>query len=67
MRSPFVGQKLRSLASKERKEDLQTLRELIEAGKVTPVIDRTYPLAEAPEAIRYLAQGHPRGKVAVTV
>jgi NADPH:quinone reductase-like Zn-dependent oxidoreductase len=67
LRSPFVGQKLRSLSSKERKEDLETLRELIEAGKLTPVIDRTYPLAEAPEAIRYLAQGHPRGKVAVTV
>jgi NADPH:quinone reductase-like Zn-dependent oxidoreductase len=67
MRSPFVGQKLRSLSSKERKDDLQTLRELIEAGRLTPVIDRTYPLAEAPEAIRYLAQGHPRGKVGVTV
>jgi NADPH:quinone reductase-like Zn-dependent oxidoreductase len=67
VRSLFVGQRLRSLVSKERKDDLRTLRELIEAGKVTPVIDRTYPLAEAPEAIRYLAQGHPRGKVAVTV
>jgi NADPH:quinone reductase-like Zn-dependent oxidoreductase len=67
MRSPFAGQKLRSLGSKERKDDLETLRELIEAGKVTPVIDRTYPLAEAPEAIRYLAKGHPRGKVAITV
>jgi NADPH:quinone reductase-like Zn-dependent oxidoreductase len=67
IRSPFAGQKLRSLTSKERKEDLETLRELLEAGKVTPVIDRTYPLAEAPEAVRYLAQGHPRGKVAVTV
>lgn len=43
------------------------LRELIEAGKVAPVIDRTYPLSQAPEAIRYLAQGHPRGKVVVIV
>jgi NADPH:quinone reductase-like Zn-dependent oxidoreductase len=65
--SLFVGQRLRGLATKVKKEDLLTLTELIEAGKVTPVIDRTYPLAEAPEAIRYLAQGHPRGKVAVTV
>jgi NADPH:quinone reductase-like Zn-dependent oxidoreductase len=63
----FVGQKLRSLVSKERKEDLQVLRELIEAGKVTPVIDRTYPLSEVPEAIRYWGQGHARGKVVITV
>jgi NADPH:quinone reductase-like Zn-dependent oxidoreductase len=43
------------------------LKELIEAGKVTPVIDRTYPLPEAPQAIRYLEQGHARGKVVITV
>ena len=43
------------------------LKELIESGKVTPVIDRTYPLSEAPEAIRYLEQGNARGKVAITV
>jgi NADPH:quinone reductase-like Zn-dependent oxidoreductase len=49
------------------KENLAALRELIEAGKVTPVIDRTYPLIEAAEAIRYLERGHPRGKVVVTV
>jgi NADPH:quinone reductase-like Zn-dependent oxidoreductase len=67
MLSLFVGQKLRSLVSKERKEDLQVLRELIEAGKVTPVIDRTYPLSEVPEAIRYWGQGHARGKVVITV
>jgi len=67
LRSLFVGQKLRSLISKERKEDLQVLRELIEAGKVTPVIDRTYPLGEVPEAIRYWEQGHARGKVVITV
>ncbi len=40
---------------------------LIEAGKVEPVIDRTYPLSEAPEAIRYLAEGNARGKVVITV
>jgi NADPH:quinone reductase-like Zn-dependent oxidoreductase len=65
--SPFVRQRLSMLISTERQEDLQLLSELIEAGKVTPVIDRTYPLSEAPEAIRYLAEGHPRGKVVVTV
>ena len=65
--SLFVGQRLRGFVSKEKKEDLQTLTELIEAGKVTPVIDRTYPLIEAPDAIRYLEEGHPRGKVVVTV
>jgi NADPH:quinone reductase-like Zn-dependent oxidoreductase len=65
--SLFVGQRLRGLISKEKQEDLQTLGELIEAGKVTPVIDRTYPLIEAPQAIRYLEKGHPGGKVVVTV
>jgi NADPH:quinone reductase-like Zn-dependent oxidoreductase len=44
-----------------------TLKDLIEAGKLTPVIDRTYPLSEAPQAIRYLAQGHARGKVVLNV
>ena len=43
------------------------LKELIEAGKITPVIDRTYPLGEVPEAIRYLKAGHARGKVAITI
>ena len=47
---------------KPNKEDLQYLKELIEAGKVTPVIDRTYPLREVPEAIRYLEEGHARGR-----
>jgi NADPH:quinone reductase-like Zn-dependent oxidoreductase len=47
--------------------DLITLTELIEAGKLAPVIDRTYPLAEAPHAIEYLEQGHARGKVVVTI
>ncbi len=67
MLSPFVPQRLGMLTSKERQEDLQSLKELIEAGKVTPIIDRTYPLSEAPEAIRYLAKGHARGKVVISV
>lgn len=68
MLAPFVRpQKLRVLSSTERKEDLEVLRELIEAGKVTPVIDRTYPLSEVSDAIRYLEKGHARGKVVITV
>ncbi len=65
--SMFVSQRLTMLASKERGEDFDALRELIEAGKVTPVIDRTYPLIEAPEAIRYVVEGRARGKVVITV
>jgi NADPH:quinone reductase-like Zn-dependent oxidoreductase len=65
--SAFSRQRLRSLVSKERSEDLLVLKELIEAGKVMPVIDRTYPLREAPEAIRYLEEGHARGKVVIRV
>jgi NADPH:quinone reductase-like Zn-dependent oxidoreductase len=65
--SRFVAQRLLSFIAKLRKDDLVVLNELIEAGKVTPVIDRTYPLSEAPEAIRYLEAGHARGKVVITV
>lgn len=65
--SLFTSQKLRPLTSKEKKEDLESLAELIDAGKVTPLIDRTYPLIEAPEAIRYLEGGHSRGKIVITV
>ena len=65
--SLFTEQKLLSLISKERHKDLLTLRDLIEAGKLTPVIDRTYSLRDAPQAIRYLEQGHARGKVVLTV
>jgi len=65
--SLFVGQRLRGLATKIKREDLVTLTELIEAGSVTPVVDRTYPLIEAADAIRYLEEGHARGKIVVTV
>jgi NADPH:quinone reductase-like Zn-dependent oxidoreductase len=65
--SPLVSQTLRPLTSKERSKDLVVLKELIEAGKLTPVIDRTYPLGEAPEAIRHLEQGHARGKTVIRV
>src|ERR687890_1502295 len=67
MLSPFVSQKLGTFISSENHEDLLVLKELVESGKVTPVIDRTYPLAEVPEAIRYLEGGHAKGKVLITV
>jgi NADPH:quinone reductase-like Zn-dependent oxidoreductase len=67
MLSPFVDQKLGTFVSSENHEDLVVLKELIEAGKVAPVIDRTYPLSEVPEAIRYLEEGHAQGKVVITV
>jgi NADPH:quinone reductase-like Zn-dependent oxidoreductase len=65
--SPFVSQKLGSFLAKPSKDDLQFLKELIESGRLTPVIDRTYSLSEVPEAIRYLEEGHARGKVVITV
>jgi NADPH:quinone reductase-like Zn-dependent oxidoreductase len=67
VRSLFTEQKLLGLISTERRQDLLTLKDLIEAGKLTPVIDRTYPLSEAPQAIRYLEQGYARGKVVLTI
>ncbi|MFC1790873.1 NAD(P)-dependent alcohol dehydrogenase [Gemmatimonadota bacterium] len=65
--SPFVSQKMIPLTVKRTKEALLALKNLIEAGKVTPVIDRTYPLDEVPEAMRYLEEGHARGKIVITV
>jgi NADPH:quinone reductase-like Zn-dependent oxidoreductase len=65
--SPFVGQKLGTFIASPNHQDLIVLKELIEAGKVTPAIDRTYPLSEAAQAIRYVAEGHARGKVVITV
>jgi NADPH:quinone reductase-like Zn-dependent oxidoreductase len=65
--SPLVRQRLRPFLTKETTEDLVALAELVEAGKVTPVIDRTYPLSGVPEAIAYLEEGHARGKVVITV
>ena len=65
--SPFVRQRLRPFLSLPKKEDLVVLKELIESGKVTPVIDRTYPLSEVPEAMRYLEEGHARGKIVIAV
>ncbi len=65
--SPFVSQRLAPVYGRQSKADLQVLTKLIEAGKITPIIDRTYPLPEVPDAIRYLETRHARGKVVVTV
>jgi NADPH:quinone reductase-like Zn-dependent oxidoreductase len=65
--TPFVGQKLGTFISREDHEDMLVLKELIEAGKITPVIDRTYPLSDASKAIRYIYEGHARGRVVITV
>jgi NADPH:quinone reductase-like Zn-dependent oxidoreductase len=65
--SPLVTQKLGILGAKERAEDLSTLRELVVSGKVTPAIDRTFPLSEGPAAMRYFQEGNARGKVVITV
>ena len=61
------SQRLTSFLAQLRKEDLVVLKELVEGGKVTPVVDRRYPLAETPEALRYLEAGHARGKVVIDV
>ena len=65
--SSVVSQKLAPLVGSQRRADLTVLRELAENRKITPVIDRTYPLDEVPDAIRYLERGHARGKVVITV
>jgi len=65
--SRFGTQKLLPFLAKNSKEDLLLLKDLIESGKVRPVIDRTYPLSETADAMRYLEEGHARGKVVITV
>jgi NADPH:quinone reductase-like Zn-dependent oxidoreductase len=65
--SPFLRQRLTTFLAKQRSSDLERLRVLIEAGNVTPSIDRSYPLEEAPDAVRHLASGRVRGKVAISI
>jgi NADPH:quinone reductase-like Zn-dependent oxidoreductase len=65
--SPFVRQRLRMIITTANTEDLQFLKELIEAAKIIPVIDKTYPLERVPEAMRYLEAGQARGKIIITV
>jgi len=69
--SPVVSRlrkpKMVSFIAKHNKSDQVTIKELIEGGKVTPIVDRVFPLRDTPEAIRYLGEGHPRAKIVVTV
>ena len=65
--SMFVRPRLTMLASKERASDLERLAEYLEAGTVTPSVDRTYSLDQVPDAMRHLEDGHVRGKVAITI
>jgi NADPH:quinone reductase-like Zn-dependent oxidoreductase len=63
--SLFVGQRLRPVVPKEDAEDLEALAHLIDEGEVTPVVDRTFSLVDAPDAVRYLEEGHAAGKIIV--
>jgi NADPH:quinone reductase-like Zn-dependent oxidoreductase len=65
--SPFLRQRLRALTAVDRRQDLLFLKDLIEAGKLTPVINRTYPLNEAPKALSDADEGHGRGKAVITI
>jgi NADPH:quinone reductase-like Zn-dependent oxidoreductase len=67
LRSPFTSQKLGMMLADLNHKDLDVLGELMQSGKLTPVIDRSYRLSEVPAAIRYLQAGHARGKVVITV
>src|SRR5882762_1626483 len=67
MLSPFVSQKFGMILAELNKEDLTILSDLMQSGKVTPVIDRRYKLSEVPAAIQYLEEGHARGKVVINV
>ncbi len=71
LQGPWISmsgsQKMGNLLAKPNNADLAFMKELLEAGKVKPVIDRRYPLAEVPEALRYLEEGHAQGKVVITI
>jgi len=65
--SPFIGQRMRAFISRERGEDIERLAEMIAAGEVRPIVERTFPLADAAAAIRQLEDGNARGNVVITV
>ena len=67
LKSRFRSQKVTFFVAQITTEDLGFLRELLEAGTVRPVIDRRYELSQAPDALRYLGEGHARGKIVITV
>jgi NADPH:quinone reductase-like Zn-dependent oxidoreductase len=65
--SPFMSQKMEMMMADPTQKDMIQLADLMQAGKVTPVIDRRYKLSQVSEAIRYLEEGHARGKVVIDV
>jgi NADPH:quinone reductase-like Zn-dependent oxidoreductase len=65
--SPFVGQRLTTFIAKEHHAGLEPLAEFVERGQLVPVIERTYPLSDMPDAMRHLEAGHARGKLVITV
>ncbi|GAA4235134.1 NAD(P)-dependent alcohol dehydrogenase [Actinomadura meridiana] len=65
--SPFISQRVHAISWKPNSTDLRFLADLMEKGELTPVIDRTYPFDELPQAVRYVEQGHARGKVVITL
>jgi NADPH:quinone reductase-like Zn-dependent oxidoreductase len=65
--SPFISQKMGMMLAQGNRDDLNVLADLMQSGKVTPVIDRTYPLSEIREAVRYVETGRARGKVIITL
>ena len=65
--SPFVHHQMRIFLTRHTREDLVVLKELVESGEIRPVMDRSYRLSEAPEALPYLGEGHSRGKVVIAV
>jgi NADPH:quinone reductase-like Zn-dependent oxidoreductase len=65
--SLFVGQRLTMLASKEHHAHVEAVSRFIDAGQVAPIVDRTYPLADVPDAMRHLEAGQARGKIAITI
>jgi NADPH:quinone reductase-like Zn-dependent oxidoreductase len=67
MLSPFVSQRLTMVVAKEHHADLEPLSRFIDAGQVIPIIDKTYPLADVPDAMRHLEAGHARGKISITI
>ena len=65
--SPFVRQRMRIFITRHNRDDLVVLKQLVESGKVTPVIDRRYQLSEVPEALRYQGEGHSQGKIVIAI
>jgi NADPH:quinone reductase-like Zn-dependent oxidoreductase len=65
--SPFISQEMGMMMADANQKDLTVLADMMQSGKVKPVIDRTYKLSEVPAAIAYLEEGHARGKVVITV